>query len=257
MQYLPKISIITPSFNQADFLERTILSVLGQNYPNLEYIIIDGKSSDKSPEIIKKYENQLHYWVSEKDSGQVEAINKGFKIATGDLITWVNSDDTMAKGTFQLIAENYVPEQNWYLGRFNVIDENENVLNTPPMDFPKSLFSWLNLFIRGVSYPVFQSSAFWNKRVIEECYPMKENLNYAFDHEFIYRIHKKFGEPVFLDEILSSFRIQSMSKTSVNKPEFAKELRRIAFSNLADVSFSEQAFLLSRGIKTLIFPKSN
>jgi glycosyltransferase involved in cell wall biosynthesis len=96
----PKISIITPSFNQAQFLEEAISSVLNQNYPNLEFIIIDGGSTDGRVEIIKKYEKYLAYWVSEKNEGQADALNKGFARATGDIIGWLNSDDCYLDGTF-------------------------------------------------------------------------------------------------------------------------------------------------------------
>ena len=99
----PKISIVTPSFNQGEYLEETILSVIGQNYPNLEYIIIDGGSKDNSVEIIKKYEKYLTYWVSENDEGQSDAINKGFKIATGDIFGWLNSDDLFMPNVFNNI----------------------------------------------------------------------------------------------------------------------------------------------------------
>src|SRR4051794_29425295 len=91
----PKISVITPSFNQAPFLEETILSIINQDYPNLEYIVIDGGSTDKSVDIIRKYEEKITFWVSEKDNGQSEAINKGFEKATGDIVCWINSDDIL------------------------------------------------------------------------------------------------------------------------------------------------------------------
>jgi glycosyltransferase involved in cell wall biosynthesis len=102
---LPKISIITPSYNQGHFIEETITSVLDQGYPNLEYIIMDGGSKDNTVEVIKKYEKHITYWVSERDKGQSDAINKGFARATGDVINWLNSDDYYAKGTLQKVGE--------------------------------------------------------------------------------------------------------------------------------------------------------
>lgn len=99
------VSIITPSFNQAQFLEEAILSVFNQDYPHVEYIIIDGGSTDGSIDIIRKYERRLKYWVSEPDSGQSEAINKGWNKSTGDIIAWLNSDDTYCPGALRAVAE--------------------------------------------------------------------------------------------------------------------------------------------------------
>ena len=126
----PKITVITPSFNQAEFLERTIKSVLDQNYPNLEYIIMDGGSTDGSVEIIQKYEKYLKFWASEKDNGQSHAINKGLKIATGEWVSWQNSDDIYYPGAFKsaAVAAQTHPEVGLIIGDVNLIDEKDRLI---------------------------------------------------------------------------------------------------------------------------------
>jgi glycosyltransferase involved in cell wall biosynthesis len=118
---LPKISIVTPSFNQGRFIEKTILSVIEQDYPNLEYIIIDGGSTDESVEIIKKYEKHLAYWVSEPDRGQSHAINKGFERATGEIFGWLNSDDWYHPGALKALAEAFAANPEAGVSRVNAV----------------------------------------------------------------------------------------------------------------------------------------
>src|SRR5437870_11920580 len=148
MNAYPLISIVTPSYNQAEYLEKTILSVLSQNYPNLEYINVDGGSTDKSVEIIKKYEKFLKYWVTESDQGQTNALNKGFKHATGDLLTWLNSDDYYMHGALHKVAGTAMakPQAHVFVGTGQIIDQMGNVLHykEPPPEIGRELlYNWL------------------------------------------------------------------------------------------------------------------
>ena len=134
---LPKLSIITPSLNQGKFLEETIPSVLNQNYPNLEYVIIDGGSTDNSVAIIKRYEKHLTYWISEQDNGQADAINKGFEKTTGDIINWINSDDLLAADSLNSLTKEIRknPNADFYFGDYLIIDKNGRELfsRKPPV----------------------------------------------------------------------------------------------------------------------------
>ncbi|WP_049818946.1 glycosyltransferase family 2 protein [Geotalea uraniireducens] len=186
---LPKISIVTPSFNQGRYLEKTILSVLEQGYPNLEYIIIDGKSSDNSVEIIKKYEKYLKYWVSEEDRGQSHAINKGFAHATGDLLGWLNSDDYYAAGALKTVAETALatPAAGAIVGAGAMVDETGNVFLSVARTAItlESLYNWFDEFF-------WQPSCFFPKETWKHCGPLDENVHYAMDLDFWIKIAKKF-----------------------------------------------------------------
>ncbi len=124
---LPRISVITPSYNQADFLEECITSVLQQNYPNLEYIVIDGASTDGSEKLIRNYEAHLSYWTSEPDKGQSQAINKGLKRATDDIVCWLNSDDYFHEGALARVSEAWLRSSDknkfWCIGDAHELDE--------------------------------------------------------------------------------------------------------------------------------------
>ncbi|MFA6596666.1 MAG: glycosyltransferase, partial [Ignavibacteriaceae bacterium] len=206
---LPRISIITPSYNQGEFLEDTIKSVLDQNYPNLEYIIIDGGSSDNSVEIIKKYEKYLTYWVSEKDNGQTDAINKGFKKATGEIVAWINSDDYYFPGALNLIAEMYLsdPDAGLYIGNGAVADRSGKKIRRYSHDI---IFDYQTL-LRGSNY-ILQPSTFVNAKAIKEVGYLDVSLFYAMDLEYWLRIASKFSVTT-INEELSAYRWYDDIKT--------------------------------------------
>ncbi len=203
----PKVSIVTPSYNQKQFLEETILSVLNQDYPNIEYIIIDGGSTDGSVDIIRKYEHQLSYWVSEPDRGQSQAINKGFQRAKGDILAWLNSDDEYTQGAILTAVQTFIkyPDVAMVYGNCDIIDEQGNLtghIRSHQCDL-KSLF-------RGNNIP--QPSTFFKKKVLEEIGPLNETLKYAMDYDLFLRISSKF-KIKYLPSTLSRFRYQNQSKT--------------------------------------------
>ncbi|MFC1830895.1 glycosyltransferase family 2 protein [Thermodesulfobacteriota bacterium] len=158
----PKISIVTPSFNQAAYLEDTIRSVLSQGYPNLEYIIIDGGSTDGSVEIIKKYEHFLTYWVSEPDNGHGDALNKGFARASGDILAWLNSDDKYAPWAFSVVGDilSQRKDVHWLVGRTGVWDIDGRLVNVQTVN--KNLYDFLIGDFRWIQQEsVFFSRDLW------------------------------------------------------------------------------------------------
>ena len=176
----PKFSIVTPSYNQGDFIEKTIDSVLSQGYPNLEFIIIDGGSKDKTVEVIKKYEKYLTYWVSEPDRGQSHAINKGMEVATGDYLTWLNSDDWYLPGSVMHMCELFMATQDagMVVGTGDIVDGQGRVVFHVPA--PKeitlqSLYNWM----RGGNF--MQPSSAFSRQAWNAVGPIDENVHIAMD----------------------------------------------------------------------------
>jgi glycosyltransferase involved in cell wall biosynthesis len=223
ISHFPKISIITPSFNQGQYLEETILSVIEQNYPNLEYIIIDGGSSDDSVDIIKKYEEHITYWVSEKDEGQAHAINKGIEKCTGEVFAWINSDDFYEKGALHQVAEAFKQntEADFVCGFSNIFEDESKKLieqyrmriydNLPEKTICKNRMN--------------QQATFWKTAVFNDIGVLNESFNYAFDLEFWLRYVSKQGTErvVKIDKLLAWFRHHGSSKTISALPSFWAE----------------------------------
>jgi glycosyltransferase involved in cell wall biosynthesis len=213
---LPRISIITPSFNQASYLEQTIRSVLDQGYANLEYIVVDGGSTDGSVEIIRKYEDRLAWWVSEKDRGQSHAINKGLARATGDLIAWINSDDMYVAGAFVAMARAHVedPEAGILYGRCRVVDEEgrlESVRTGSLSRYDEVIDLW-RVWWRGRNY--VQPEVFWTREAMERAGQLREDLNYVMDQEWWARLMRTGSRAHFVDAEIACFRKQPLQKTS-------------------------------------------
>lgn len=206
---LPKISIVTPSYNQGQFLEDTMLSVLGQNYPNLEYIIMDGGSTDSSKEIIKKYSNQLYYWVSEKDSGQSYAINSGFEKSSGEILMWLNSDDILMPNVLHKIADMYMKDDNvLYFGNCIHFESTSNGLSTFGSNVEKKNID-LNLF--EYDY-IIQPSSFWSRKIWETVGPLSETVHFAFDWKWFLKVANKF-EIKPIPDVISMYRIHEAHKS--------------------------------------------
>ena len=218
----PKISIVTPSFNQAEYLEITIQSVLNQGYPNLEYIIIDGGSTDGSLDIIRKYAKHLAYWKSEPDNGQTHAINEGLQHATGEWVAWQNSDDIYYPGVFAEMANAAArhPEVDLIIGNLMIVDAKGQALRDVRYVTP----SYNALRAEGMM--MVNQAAFWRRRVHSEIGLLDETLQCSFDYDWFLRITKRYRS-VHVNRIWGGFRLHSETKTSNQTQLFTEENNKI------------------------------
>ncbi|MFN5183739.1 MAG: glycosyltransferase family 2 protein [Bacteroidota bacterium] len=237
---MTKFSIITPSFNQAKYLEKTILSVINQKDVNLEYIIIDGGSTDGSVDIIKKYEAYLTYWISEVDNGQADAINKGLKKATGSIIAWLNSDDYYEPGALKKVLDIFSlnPTVGLVYGGCNIykVDKignikKDQVIIPENMDEDSLLEYWKGGFLPP------QPSIFWSKNIQDKTNLLNKNLNYAMDLDFWLQM-TKLTRFVKSDAILSNYLIhpESKSGSAYSFEKFTPEWRLVTGNYLSEKS---------------------
>jgi len=221
----PTISIVTPSLNQAPYIEETIRSVLLQGYPRLEYIIIDGGSSDGSIDIIKKYEKWLTYWVSEPDSGQSHAINKGFSLASGEIFGYINSDDLYEPDSFSAVATKFLQTNIPFLvAGVCLVFENDKVKRVFRPYWPNDLSYFLS---KTYSSTFAQPASFWDRKSFIQIGGFDETLNYCLDREFFLRFGHLGVEPLFIESALARFREHPNSKTISNSKKFHEESIRI------------------------------
>ncbi|MDH5716426.1 MAG: glycosyltransferase [Spirochaetia bacterium] len=217
---LPKITVVTPSFNQGDFLRETIESVLNQNYPNLEYFIIDGGSTDNSVEIIKQYEDKIDWWVSEKDKGQSDAIRKGFERATGQLLAWLNSDDVYFPNALIKIGEAYMKNSNAaiFAGGLAVGEIKDGPIKkcSLPSKVPKFFYKY-GMIGTG------QQASFFNTDVYKKTKGIDINLFIRMDMDIMYRMLKENPEICVIKEMVGFFRWHEKTKSTKSAEIFYKE----------------------------------
>ncbi|MDF1525548.1 MAG: glycosyltransferase family 2 protein [bacterium] len=205
----PRISVITPSYNQAAFLERTILSIHNQDYPNLEHIVIDGGSTDGSVDIIRKYERRLAYWHTLPDRGQSDAINQGAGKATGACMTWINSDDLLLPGALYKMARAFMddPETDLVYGDQVEVDVDDRVTKrVHTIDFD------IRDFIYEINIIIHQQSALWRTDLFHRIGGLKL-YRYAMDYDLFYRMHAAGANSRRIPDFLSAFRVHSEGLT--------------------------------------------
>ncbi|OGG12837.1 hypothetical protein A3D77_07310 [Candidatus Gottesmanbacteria bacterium RIFCSPHIGHO2_02_FULL_39_11] len=232
---LPKISIITPSLNQGKFIEATINSVLSQKYPHLEYLIIDGCSTDNTLNVLKKYTKHL-IWISEKDNGQSDAINKGLKKSTGEIVTYLNADDLLSPCALWKVGEYFQSHKStmWLTGRCRVIDEKGNTIRNFAT-FWKEFWIYTLLvnsdFMRKKILVILnfisQPATFWRRELFLKAGFFDEGLRFVMDYDYWLRLYQLTQLDIIRDQ-LALFRIHPESKTSKTYEKLVNESVAVA-----------------------------
>lgn len=233
----PSVSLVTPSYNQAEFIEETLRSVLLQGYPTLEYFVIDGGSTDESVPIIQKYAAWLAGWVSERDQGQADAINKGFRRSTGECLNWLNSDDVLMPGALGRMVQALAtqPEPTLVYGHCDYVRPDGELFQTVhAWDFnPYRLLTGIPL--------VIQPASLFSRRAWDLTGPLDESLHYLMDHNLYVQMALAGRTFVKLDDRLARFRLHRTSKTQTQWLKFTFELQQIVERTFAQPRSSTPA----------------
>lgn len=226
-EHLPWITVVTPSFNQGDYLEETIRSVLMQGYPKLQYIVVDGGSTDKSQEVLAKYAHAISHLIQEPDQGQSDAICKGLQLATGTFFNWINSDDFLWPGTLWELAERCRPETDLYT--FSVSVEGEGVTTYKMLNERLSALRML----RADRYSFSQPGLWFKIPLLRACGGIDKSLNYGFDWDLLVRYLAEHPKVQYSDSTGATFRLHGTSKTVVESAKTDHEQNR--FKHEADL----------------------
>jgi glycosyltransferase involved in cell wall biosynthesis len=218
------VSIVTPSYNQARFIEDTIRSVLSQDHPYIEYLVVDGGSTDHTTEIIRKYEDRVSWWVSERDQGQTDAINKGFARATGEILAWINSDDTYEPGAVSAALQYLVdhPQVGMVYGDCNYIDENGRLIgkfDSRPTSYRR---------IRQGYNHIPQQTMFFRADLWRQIGPLDPSFHYAMDYDLWTRISAR-SEIRYVPQTWANFRLHTAGKTIMADDRFWPEMLRVHY----------------------------
>ena len=214
---MPRITVVTPSFNQAQYLERTIRSVLEQDYPALEYMVLDAGSSDGSREIIERYADRLDYWRSAPDAGQSAAINEGWRRATGEILAWLNSDDYYLPGTLRFVGEYFRdhPDEWVVYGSWEAVDDQGRRLN-----YAGSRFARRTMIVSRNTIP--QPSSFLHREALDAVGLLDESLRYTMDLDLFLRI-ARLRTPRFVSRPLAAATVHPAAKTYSQRDAMARE----------------------------------
>lgn len=251
---LPKISIVTPSFNQGGYLEETIRSVLGQDYANLEYIVMDGGSADRSVDVIRKYSDRIAFWISEPDAGQSDALRKGFSRATGQVFGWLNSDDTLAPGTLMRVGEFFAshPEVDITYGNMHLVDPSGKRLYTAYPLLDLGILVYENRFIP-------QQAMFWRRELYERVGGVNPELRFAMDFELTVRFLRAGARVAKIHQPLANFRFHPDAKSSTIRHVGEAEAREVLARFFPGVEPTWKVFLkkvIYRGWRFVKEPRS-